>query len=101
MGYDLNDANEHRFIKIESDIKDLQEKNSRDHKEFYNRIESVEKSMVESQGDRKHIREQLDKISDNLDTIMQGPANRYETIVVCVITAVVSAVVGFVLNGVI
>ena len=50
-------VNEHRFHQIEADLKELREKNSADHKEFYNRIESTEKAMVESMSDRKHINE--------------------------------------------
>ena len=100
MGCDTNCANEHRFKQIEEDLKELREKNSKDHKEFYNRIETTEKDMVESIGDRKHINEKLDKIDVNVEALMQKPGKRYETIIACIITAVVSAVVGFVLNGV-
>lgn len=111
MGCENNCVNGHRFEQIESDIRelreqnardhnDIREKNSKDHKEFYNRIEKVEKDMVESIGDRKHINEKLDKIDGNVETLMKKPEKRYETIVVCVITAVISAIVGFILNGV-
>ena len=94
-------VNEHRFKQIEDDLKQLREKNSADHKEFYNRIENVEKDMVESQGDRKHINEKLDKIDVNVETLMQKPAKRYDTVVTGIITAVVGALVGFLLSGVI
>ena len=100
MGCDTNCANEHRFKQIEEDLKELRDKNSKDHKEFYNRIEKAEKDMVESVGDRKHINEKLDKIDVNVEKKKKKPGKRYETIVACIITAVVSAVVGFVLNGV-
>ena len=93
--------NEHRFKQIEDDLKQLREKNSADHKEFYNRIEKTEKDMVESTSDRKHINEKLDKIDVNVETLMQKPAKRYDTVVTGIITAVVGALVGFLLSGVI
>ena len=94
-------VNEHRFKQIEDDLKQLREKNSADHKEFYNRIESTEKAMVESMSDRKHINEKLDKIDVNVESLMQKPAKRYDTVVTGIITAVIGALVGFLLSGVI
>ena len=99
MGYE-NDF-DHRFKLVEDDIKELKEKNSKDHKEFYNRIEDVEKAMVESASDRKHINEKLDKIDTNVESLMQKPAKRYDTVVTSIITAVVGALIGFLLSGVI
>ena len=93
--------NEHRFKQIEDDLKQKKEKNSEDHKEFYNRIEKTEKDMVESTSDRKHINEKLDKIDVNVETLMQKPAKRYDTVVTGIITAVIGALVGFLLSGVI
>lgn len=92
-------VNEHRLIKIEEDLKDLREKNSKDHKEFYNRIEDNEKAMVESSSDRKHINEKLDKIDGNVEALMQTPAKRYETVVTAILTAIIGAVVGFLVSG--
>ena len=92
-------VNEHRFKQIEDDLKQLREKNSADHKEFYNRIESTEKAMVESMSDRKHINEKLDKIDVNVESLMQKPAKRYDTVVTGVITALVGALVGVLLSG--
>lgn len=94
-------VNEHRFKQIEDDLKQLREKNSADHKEFYNRIEKTEKDMVESIGDRKHINEKLDKIDVNVESLMQKPAKRYDTVVTGIITVVVGVLVGFLLSGVI
>ena len=99
MGYE-NDF-EHRFKLVEDDIKELKEKNSKDHKEFYNRIEDVEKDMVESQGDRRHINEKLDKIDVNVESLMQKPAQRYDHVITSIITALVGALIGFVLSGII
>lgn len=92
---------EHRIKQIEDDLKQLRERNSTDHKEFYNRIEDVEKDMVESQGDRKHINEKLDKIDVNVESLMQKPAQRYDHVITSIITALVGALIGFVLSGII
>lgn len=101
MGCENSCVNEHRFKQIEDDLKQLREKNSADHKEFYNRIEKTEKDMVESTSDRKHINEKLDKIDVNVETLMQKPAKRYDTVVTGIITTVIGAVIGFLLSGVI
>lgn len=100
MGTENYDMHEHRFKQIEKDIEDIKDKNSRDHKEFFNRIEAVEKDMVESQGDRKHITQQLEEINVNVKALMQKPGKRYETIITSVLTAVIGALVGFVLSGI-
>ena len=94
-------VNEHRFKQIENDLRELRDKNSRDHKEFYDRIEKNEKDMVESTSDRKHINEKLDKIDVNVETLMQKPVKRYDTVVTGIITTVIGAVIGFLLSGVI
>ena len=94
-------VNEHRFKQIEEDLKQLRERNSADHKEFYNRIEKTEKDMVESTSDRKHINEKLDKIDVNVETLMQKPVKHYDTVVTGIITTVIGAVIGFLLSGVI
>lgn len=99
MGYE--DNFEHRFKLMEDDIKDLKERNSKDHKEFFNRIEDVEKAMVESASDRKHINEKLDKIDLNVESLMQKPAKRYDAVVTGIITSVIGVLVGFLLSGVI
>ena len=94
-------VNEHRFKQIEDDLKQLREKNSADHKEFSNRLEADGKAMVESREDRKHINEKLDKIDVNVESLMQKPAKRYDTVVTCIITTLIGAIVGFLLSGVI
>ena len=55
MGCENNCVNEHRLKKIEEDFKEFRDKNSKDHKEFFNRLEDVEKDMISSKSDREHI----------------------------------------------
>ena len=99
MGCETNYANEHRIKRLEEDLRDLKNKNSDDHKEFYDRIENVEKDMIESQGDRQHITKQLNEINLNVKSLMQQPGKRYETIVTSVLTGVIGAIIGFALSG--
>ena len=101
MGCENSCVNEHRIKSLEDDFRAFKENNSKDHKEFYNRIESIEKAMVESASDRKHINEKLDKIDVNVESLMQKPAKRYDSVVTGIITAVIGALVGFLLSGVI
>lgn len=100
MGCENNCVNEHRLKSLEEDFRDFKANNSKDHKEFFNRIENVEKDMVESQGDRKHITQQLDEISLNVKSLMDKPGKRYETVVASVLTAIIGALIGFIMSGV-
>ena len=100
MGCENGCNNEHRIQRLESDFRDWKQRNSEDHKEFYDRIEKSEKDMVESIGDRKHITQQLEEINGNVKTLMEKPAKRYDTVVTSVLTAAIGALVGFILSGV-
>lgn len=88
--------NEYRFKQIEEKLR----KNSDDHKEFFKRIEAVEKDMTESQSDRKHINEKLEKIDSNVEILMMKPISRYETVVTSILTAVVGGIIGFIVSGI-
>ena len=99
MGCETNCVNEHRIKRLEEDLRDLKNKNSDDHKEFYDRIENVEKDMIKAQGDRQHITKQLNEINLNVKSLMQQPGKRYETIVTSVLTGVIGAIIGFALSG--
>ena len=100
MGCENNCVNEHRIKNLEEDLREFKERNSKDHKEFYNRLEDVEKDMVSSKSDREHINAKLDEISTNVKSLAEKPAKRYETIVTSVLTAIIGALVGFILSGV-
>lgn len=100
MGCENNCVNEHRIKNLEEDLREFKERNSKDHKEFYNRIEDVEKDMVSSKSDREHINAKLDEISTDVKSLAETPAKRYETIVTSVLTAIIGALVGFILSGV-
>lgn len=100
MGCENDCVNEHRIKNLEEDLRDFKERNSKDHKEFYNRLENVEKDMVSSKSDREHINAKLDEISTDVKSLTEKPAKRYETIVTSILTAIIGALAGFILSGV-
>lgn len=100
MGCENNCVNEHRIKNLEEDLREFKERNSKDHKEFYNRLEDVEKDMVSSKSDREHINAKLDEISTDVKSLAEKPAKRYETIVTSILTAIIGALAGFILSGV-
>ena len=46
MGCEDGCMNEHRIKSLEDDFREFKANNSKDHKEFYNRLEDVEKDMI-------------------------------------------------------
>ena len=100
MGCENNCVNEHRLKKIEEDFKEFRNKNSKDHKEFFIRLEIVDKFMISSKSDREHINEKLDEISGNVKVLMEKPGKRYETIATSVLTGIIGALIGFIASGV-
>lgn len=100
MGCENNCVNEHRIKNLEDDLRDFKERNSKDHKEFYNRLEDVEKDMVSSKNDREHINAKLDEISVDVKSLTEKPAKRYETIITSILTAIIGALAGFIISGV-
>lgn len=86
--------------KLKKNIHDMQEKQSERHKEFYSRINKLEQKTALYSNDLDHIKETVDEMNNNLKILMAVPGKRYDTIIVCIITAVVGAVVGFMLSGV-
>ena len=100
MGCEHECFNNHRFEEIEKSIHDMQEKQSERHKEFYSRINKLEQKTALYSNDLDHIKETVDEMNNNLKILMAVPGKRYDTIIVCIITAVVGAVVGFMLSGV-
>lgn len=100
MEYEHGCLNEHRFEEIERSIQETQAKMSDRHGEFFRRIVDLERKTALYSNDLDHIKATVDEMNNNLKILMAVPSKRYDTIVVCVITAIVSAVVGFMLSGV-
>ena len=100
MGCENNCINEQRITDLKNELDVLKEKNSLDHEKFFNRIEENKEKMVESQADRRHIREQLDEIGGDVKSLMQTPAKRYDTIITSALTGVIGALIGFIMSGI-
>lgn len=90
--------NEHRFTALEDSVKSA-------HKRIDEVIISVNdlkdligvvSTLATNQGNMK---EKLDKVSENVETIMMQPAKRWETVVVGIITAVIGIMAGMMFGG--
>lgn len=99
MGCESDCPNLHRLQSLEEDYHAFKEKNSADHKEFYNRIEMLEKESALHKNDLEHIKETVDEVNTNVKSLMAMPGKRYETLIVSVITALAGTFVGFLLSG--
>ena len=92
MGCESDCVNAHRLRTLEEELRELREKNSKDHEKFYNRIEDLE-------NDLKHIKTTVDETCTNVKALMAAPGKRYDTIVMNIITGIVCAVLGYLLKG--
>lgn len=100
MSCEADCINERRIQCMEDELKELKRKYSDEHKEFYDRIEDLEKENAVLKNDIEHIRKTVDEMNENLKTLMQQPAKRYDTLIVTVITSIITAIIAFVLRGV-
>ena len=87
---------------LEKDFDDFRQRNEKSHKEFFNRLASLESHDKLQALHYTHIMEKLSDITDRLSslssriaTIEFKPAKRYEGIVEKIIGLVVAAVVGY------
>ena len=100
MGCEHECFNEHRIAELEDNLRKMQERQSDRNKEFYERIGELERKTALSENDLNHIKSTVDEMNNNIKTLMAVPGKRYDTIIVCVIAAIVSAVIGFMLKGI-
>lgn len=100
MGCEHECFNEHRIAELEDNLRKMQERQSDRNKEFYERIGELERKTALSENDLNHIKSTVDEMNNNIKTLMAVPGKRYDTIIVCVITSIVSAVIGFMLSGI-
>lgn len=100
MGCETNCSNEHRLKNIEKELSDLRSRNSKDHKEFYDRIEDLEKENAVLNKDIEYIKETVDEMNKNLKILTEVPAKRYDALIAIIITSIVGAIVGFIMSGI-
>ena len=94
MGCESDCVNAHRLRTLEEELRELREKNSKDHEKFYNRIEDLERHSAIAENDLKHIKTTVDETCTNVKALMAAPGKRYDTIVMNIITGIVCAVLG-------
>lgn len=90
---------EHRLTIVEQEVAELKEKHSKDNKEFFERIQGLEREYAVLKSDVGHIRETVDEMHANLKILMAAPGKRYETIVACVLTTVIGTLIGLLISG--
>lgn len=90
--------NEHRFTEIEESLKSAHKRINELHEAQHNMNELISSvaTLATNQGNMK---EQLDKVSENVETIMMQPAKRWDAVVVGIITAVIGIMVGLMFGG--
>lgn len=91
-----SDAIEVRVRTLEREMGEVK-KELEDHRE---QIHKVELLNTEFKKDFERVTQKLDEIALNLKELMEVPKNRWESAVGTVITAVLAAVIGFLLRGI-
>lgn len=88
--------NEYRIKELENDS----QRNQTTHKEFFDRFENIGGRLVGYEKDMSYLRETIAQISNDVKEIKEKPTKRYETVIACAITGILSAIIGFVMNGI-
>lgn len=100
MGCEHDCINEHRLKELESAVHEMKEKHSKRDGIFFDRINALEQKIALYNNDLGHIKDTVDEMNDNLKSLMDVPAKRWDTVIVCIITAVIGVIVGFALKGI-
>ena len=100
MGCEHDCFNEHRLAELEKGFREIQEKQSERHREFYNRIGLLEQKTALYSNDLNHIKDTVDEMNNNLKSLMEKPGKRWDAVVIYIITAIIGIVVGFALKGI-
>lgn len=87
-----------RVDRLEEDMKAEKESRQKSHKEFYDRIRTLENNQAVSKEKLETIETKLDGVDGKLDTLLAKPGKRWETVVVAIISAVASGLAVFVLT---
>lgn len=93
--------------KLENEVRTLRDQNSEEHKEFYNRLNAIEKTNAVQDERYKATMDKLDEISTKQDALGEKigaieakPGKRWEGIVDKAIWAILAAVIAFLLGRV-
>ena len=78
------------FDDLKNDVKDL--------KKVFDKINSIALSTEKLAIEMKYMREEQTKLDGRITTIEEKPIKRYDTIVTYIITAIISAILGFLVS---
>ena len=78
MGCEQNCFNEHRLEELEKIVHEMKEKHSKRDGVFFERINALETKIVLYNNDLGHIKDTVDEMNDNLKSLMEAPAKRYD-----------------------
>ena len=91
-----SDVIETRVLTLEREVHEIRQ----ELKNHTDQIQEIRLLNTEFKKDLERITEKLDEIALNLKELMEVPKNRWNSAVGTVITAVLAAVIGFMLRGV-
>lgn len=89
---------EHRLTEVESSSKQAHKRLDEFHGELLN-LQELVKSVSALATNQGHMKEQLDKVSENVESIMLQPVKRWDAVVTAIIGAVVGILVGMMFSG--
>lgn len=75
------------FDDLKNDVKDL--------KKVFDKINNIATSTEKLAIEMKYMREEQTKLDKRITTIEEKPVKRYDSIVTCIITTGIGAVIGF------
>lgn len=87
--------NEHRFTELEESVKSAHKRIDELH-EAQSDMNSLIQSVATLATNQGNMKEQLDKVSENVETIMMQPAKRWDAVIVAIIGAVCGVLVGLI-----
>lgn len=90
---------EHRFTELEESCRSAHRRINELHEAQKNMNELISSvsTLATNQGNMK---EQLDKVSENVETIMMQPAKRWDAVLTAIIGAVAGIIVGVMFSGI-
>ena len=86
----------------EAEIQDLKkdaERNSNTHREFYNKLGSIDVKQGIFDNTLATMQSTLNGINAKLDKLVSEPGDNYKTIKMCIITGIITGVVGIVIGA--
>jgi hypothetical protein len=86
---------EARIIALEKDS----ERNSKQHKEYYDLFKSAEVKQAVTDTTYSQILEKLAALSTKVDELLNKPSKRWETVIASIISVAVGACVAYFLKG--